>query len=180
MVLPLFTSLTGSRPYTMNVEGQLYGVEELRVTKTRSVRLTISGHSSCYQCSLPVSQGQYWFNNLKVENAAKVEISSNSRNVKTQSVTLHIQSLNLQGSSAVNADVLNMFSDVMKIQCDAKIDSSSQGYPAYQGPGYRSGCSSSAGAGHGGDGGYGERWGCSKCKQYSKYLACCLMSSRCL
>lgn len=152
----------------MNVEGQLFGLEELRISKALKARFSISGYTSCYGCSLPVSQGQYWFKKVNVENTANVEILSNSRNVKTQSVTLHVQSLNVQGTATINADVLNVFTDFMKVQCDAMVDSSSRGYPAYQGPGYRSGCGSSAGAGHGGDGGSGERWVCSKCTETGK------------
>lgn len=163
--LPLFTELSGSRTYSLNTEGHVYGVEELHISKSLSARFSISGQSSCYGCSLPISQGQYWFKRLRIENSAKAEMSSESLNVKTKTIVLHIQTLDVQGAASINADVMNMFTDFLKIQYDAKIDSSSRGYRAYQGPGYHSGCGSTAGAGHGGDGGYGNKWGCVKCSQ---------------
>lgn len=176
--LPLFITLRGSRTITMDIEGQVYGVEELRIPKAFHARLAKTGKSSCYGCNVPVSNGEYWLEKLTVAESAVVEVLSNSRNVKSQTIVLHVQSMNLQGTGKIKVDVINIFADFMKIQCDSQVDSSGQGYPAYQGPGYRSGCDKTAGAGHGGDGGYGRQWGCSTCNQPGMLMVYLLMVSR--
>lgn len=168
LVLPLLTVLAGSRTPVLNVEGHLYGIEELRVSKNLVARFAISGRSSCFGCNISTSSsgGDYWIQKLQAMQGANIEVLSNSKNVKSQAVVLYVKHIELKGTGRIIADVINMITDFMCVEYDAKVDTSSRGYPAYNGPGYRSGCSYSVGAGHGGDGGYGQLWGCSSCLKY--------------
>lgn len=170
LVLPLLTVLAGSRTPVLNVEGHLYGIEELRVSKNLIARFGLSGRSSCFGCgiSTPASVGHYWIQKVQAMQGATVDVLSNSKNVKSQTVVLYVKQIELEGTGRIKADVINMITDFMSVEYDAKVDTSSRGYPAYNGPGYRSECRSSVGAGHGGVGGYGELWGGYKCKQDGK------------
>lgn len=170
LVLPIFTVLSSSRNPALNVNGRVFGLEELRITQDTRVVFTAGGQSSCMRCNaitLSRSVSKYWLTQLQIMKGAKLQVISGSFDVNAKSVSLHIQKTYLDYTGSLQADVVVIFTDFLNLEFDSTIDTSGRGWPANQGPGRRSCCSqlgwSTCGAGHGGKGGYG----CSKsCKRW--------------
>lgn len=162
LYLPPLTVLTGTRKPSLQVYGVLREIEELRLFKGTQATLYIQGASMCANCSL--YSGRYWFKVLKMMQGALLTISSESKDIKKQTVTLHVQHLHLDYTSNIVGDVVFLLTNFMNVEYDASVDTSSRGWPASQGPGYSGGrCSNVAGAGHGGRGGAGYQKGCATC-----------------
>ena len=151
----------------LNVNGRVYGLEELRISKDTRVVFTDKGQSSCMRCSsIALSRfvGKYWMTRLRIMKGAQLEIQSASFDVTSKSVLLHFQQADLDYTGSLKADVVNVFTDLLSLEYDSNIDTSGRGWPAAQGPGATSCCTkfgqSTCGAGHGGKGGYGYSRAC--------------------
>jgi hypothetical protein len=167
LYLPLLTVINGNRAPALKVHGVLRGIEELRIYKGSHASVYIQGSSFCKNC--PPYTGQYSFKKVKIMQGASFTVNSNSQNIKTKTVTLNIQQLSLDYTGTIKGDVANMFTNFMNLEYDASVDFSHTGWPASSGPGFRSGCGSLAGAGHGGKGGSG----CTSCSVDGKQLEIC-------
>ncbi len=88
-------------------------------------------------------------------------IYSHSNDVTAKSVRLHVDSIDMESTSYISADVLQIIALQMKLELDSKITLSARGYAAGSGPG-RASCGTCAGAGHGGKGGVGYK-ACGSC-----------------
>lgn len=162
LVLPIFTVLSSSRYPALNVNGRVYGLEELRISQQTRVIFSAGGQSSCMRCNvIALSQfvSKYWLTRLQIMKGAQLEIRSGSFDVTAKSVSLHIQQTELDYTGSLKADVITIFTDFLSLEYDSTIDTSGRGWPVGQGPGARSCCTkfglSTCGAGHGGQGGNG-------------------------
>lgn len=162
LYLPPLTVLTGSRDPAFEMKGVLREIEELRLFKGTHANLFIQGASLCANCSR--YSGRYWFKRLKIMQGAVLTITSDSKDIKIKTVTLHVKHLHIDYTGSLVGDVVYLLNDFMSIEYDATVDTSSRGWPASKGHGYSGGgCSNVAGAGHGGRGGPGYRRGCGAC-----------------
>ena len=165
LLLPVFTTLVGLRTEgALYVEGRLYGIESLRLyTGVRSV-VTDKGHTSCFGCNASFVvpyQSHYWFSKVNVMKDGTFELKSNSFNVNSRVVHLHVHEVDLDYSGQIKPDVVKMYTNVLSIEFDAGVDATQRGWPSVQGPGASRGCSQNvAGAGHGGAGGDGKSRNC--------------------
>ena len=169
LIFPILTVVTGTRSPALSVAGRIQGIEELRVFKNVHSILTDKGSSSCFDCSgNSQALSHYWFGKVKVMLGGQFEVLSDSRDIATRSVVLHISRMDLDYTGSVRADTVEMFSDFFSVEFDAKADGTGRGWPPGQGPGANTACEKVVGAGHGGAGGWGQISGCNRnCKPSS-------------
>lgn len=170
IVFPVRTTLRGTRTSALTVNGEIHGIEELRVSSNVAALLTEKGSSACFECnSTYTTISHYWFQKLKVSLGGTFEVQSSSQDISAQSVYLHVCETALDYTGKLKADAVNILTDYFSIEFDATTDASSSGYPSQQGPGSITTCLGVAGAGHGGRGGSGYWSGCSRSCHTSSY-----------
>ena len=170
IVLPVRTTLRGTRTSALTVNGEIHGIEELRLSSNVATLVTEKGQSACLECNTTYTTptiGHYWFRKLKISLGAIFEVQSSSRNIATQSVHLHVRETALDYTGSLKADTVNVLTDYFSIEFDATTDASYSGWPSQQGPGSLGTCSGVFGAGHGGAGGSGYWTGCGHCPSSS-------------
>lgn len=169
IVFPVRTTLRGTRTSALTVNGEIHGMEELRVSSNIAALVTEKGFSACLECNSSYTTpaiGHYWFKKLKVSLGGTFEVQSSSQDISAQSVYLHVFETALDYTGSLKADAVNILTDYFSIEFDASTDASSSGWPSQQGPGSITACSGVAGAGHGGVGGTGYRTGCTPCNTH--------------
>ena len=166
IVFPVHTTLRGTRTSALTVNGEIHGIEELRVSSNVAAFVTEKGFSACLECNSSYTTptiGHYWFKKLKVSLGGIFQVQSSSQDISTQSVYFHVHETALDYTGSLKADAVNFLMNYFSSEFDATIDASSSGWPAQQGPGKITTCSAVAGAGHGGAGGSGYWTGCGSC-----------------
>lgn len=170
ILFPVRTALRGTRTPALTINGEIHGIEELRLSSNVAVLLTEKGFSACFECNSSYTTpaiGHYWFKKLKVPLGGTLEVQSSSQDISVQSVYLHACETDLDYNGKLKADAVTILTDYFSIEFDATTDASSSGWPSQQGPGSITTCSGVAGAGHGGAGGSGYWSGCSSCNTNS-------------
>ena len=163
IVLPVRTTLRGTGSPALTVNGEIHGVEVLRVSSNVDILMTEKGASACVACSSGFKApyvGHYWFQKLQVSLGGIVKVQSSTKNVSAKAVHLHMFETALDYTGSIKANAVNVYTDYFSIEFDATTDGSGFGWSAQQGPGSRTACSGQAGAGHGGSGGSGYWTGC--------------------
>ena len=166
IVLPVRTTLRGTRTSALTVNGEIHGIEELRLSSNVATLVTEKGQSACLECNTTYTTptiAHYWFKKLKISLGATFEVQSSSKDISTQSVYIHVLEAALDYTGSIKADAVNVLANYFSIEFDATTDASYSGWPSQQGSGSLATCSGVFGAGHGGAGGYGYWTGCGSC-----------------
>lgn len=166
IILPVRTTLRGTRTSALTVNGDIHGIEELRLSSNVAAYVTEKGQSACLECNTTYTTptiAHYWFKKLTISLGATFEVQSSSQDISTQSVHLHIHETALDYTGSLKADAVKVLADYFSIEFDATTDASYSGWPSQQGPGSLTTCSGVFGAGHGGAGGSGYWTGCGHC-----------------
>lgn len=166
IVLPVRTTIRGTRTSALTVNGEIHGIEELRLSSNVATLVTEKGQSACLECNTTYTTpliGHYWFKKLQVSLGATFEVQSSSQDISTQSVHLHVGETALDYTGSLKADAVNLLTNYFSIEFDATTDASYSGWSSQQGPGSLATCSGVFGAGHGGAGGNGYWTGCGYC-----------------
>ena len=161
--LPVRTTLRGTGSPGLAADGEIHGIEWLRISQNVKALFTEKGASSCFKCdaaSKTAYISHYWFEKLQISLGGSVNIQSSNQNVSSNAVNLHLLKASLEYTGSLKPDAVKIFTEYLSIEFDAKVDGSGLGWQAQKGPGSRGGCSSQAGAGHGGGGGSGYWSGC--------------------
>lgn len=163
LVLPQITALAGSRSPSLEIYGGVYGVRQLRVYSGSHAQLRRDGHSGCFGCASEYFTGNlarsYWFEDIIVKGDGRFEMVSTGQDVRL-ATQLHTTSISVENNGLVAMDTAEVFMKYVKVDYDARFDSSGRGWPAKSGPGAgQSGCAG-GGAGHGRPGGRGYRSAC--------------------
>ena len=170
ILLPLHTTLRGTGSPALTVNGEIHGIEVLRISSNVYALMTEKGASACSSCSVGLIApyvGHYWFKKLQVSLGGTLKIQSSTQNVSAKAVHLHMFETALDYTGSLKADAVNVYTDYFSLEFDSTTDGSGLGWPAQQGPGSRTTCSGQAGAGHGGSGGSGYWTGCGSCYTHS-------------
>ena len=166
ILFPVRTTLRGVASPGLTVNGEIHGIEELRVSSNVQALVSEKGSSGCMACNTSFTTpyvGHYWFKRLQVSLGGSFKVQSSTQNVSAGAVHLHILHTALDYTGSMKADAVNIYAEYFSIEFDATTDGTGLGWPNQQGPGSKSSCSGQAGAGHGGRGGYGYWTGCSSC-----------------
>lgn len=177
--LPVRTTLRGTGSPALTVNGEIHGIELLRVSTNVYALVTEKGASACVKCSSGFKTpyvGHYWFQKLQVSLGGTFKVQSSTQNVSAKAVHLHVSETALEYTGSLKADAMNIYTDYFSLEFDATTDGSGFGWRARQGPGSRTTCSGQAGAGHGGGGGYGYWDGCGRCDASGGELALLFLS----
>ena len=164
--LPIRTTLRGTGSPGLTVNGEIHGIEWLRISQNVNALFTEKGASSCVKCDAAFKTAyisHYWFKKLQISLGGTVNIQSSNQIVSSNAVNLHLLEASLEYTGSLKPDAVKIFTEYLSIEFDAKVDGSGLGWQAQKGPGFRAGCSSQAGAGHGGGGGSGYWSGCGSC-----------------
>ena len=151
--------MAGLRNPAFNNYGTILGLQTLRIFKNTHVILQQTGQTSCIRCFFAGSNvtefpGHYYFGSVAVMKGAYITVYSRSSNVKTSSVKIFVDYLDVENTGYISVDAVQIIAVRFKIEKNAKVTSSGRAWSLGQG---RAGCGSCAGAGHGGRGGYGYR-----------------------
>ena len=151
----------------MDIYGTLLGIQTLKLFTSTSISFQSTGQTSCIACFFAASNttefpGRYYFGSLILMKAASLTINSHSTDIVTKSIHLYVDSIDLEGTSYISADAMQIISLKVKVEIDARILLSARGYASGTGPGRAASCPHCAGAGNGGSGGVGYRQ-CDKC-----------------
>ena len=166
ILLPVRTTLRGTGSPALTADGEIHGIEWLKIFNNVNAILSEKGASACVTCNAASKTpyvGHYWFKKLQISLGGILNIQSSTQNVSARAVNLHLFEAALEYTGSVKADAVEIFTDYFSIEFDATADGSGLGWNAGQGPGSRTSCSSVAGAGHGGIGGSGYWSGCGSC-----------------
>lgn len=166
IVFPIRTSLRGTRAPALTVNGEIHGIEELRLSSNVDTLVTEKGFSACLGCHSNYTTdytGHYWFKKLHVSLEGTFQVQSSTQSISAQAVHLHMSEIALDYTGSLKVDAANILTNYFSLQFDATTDASSSGWSAQQGPGSYTTCSGVAGAGHGGRGGSGSISGCTTC-----------------
>lgn len=164
ILLPIRTTLRGTGSPALTVNGEIHGVEALRIATNVDALMTEKGSSACLACNANFKTpyvSHYWFKKLQISLGGTLEIQSTSHNVSGNTVHLHMVNAASEYNGLLKADTVNIHTDYFSVEFDSIVDTSGLGWGAQQGPGSRTACSGQAGAGHGGAGGSGCWTGCS-------------------
>ena len=175
VVFPVRTTLRGTRTPALIVNGEIHGIEELRVSSNVAALVTEKGFAACLECNssyITPTIGHYWLKKLKVSLGGTFQVQSSSQDISAQSVYLHVYETALDYTGSLKADTVNIITNYLTSEFDATIDASGSGWPAQQGPGSITTCSAVAGAGHGGTGGSGYWTGCGSCNTNTGNFTC--------
>ena len=166
IVFPIQTTLLGTRAPALTVNGEIHGIEELRLSSNVGSLVTEKGFSACLDCHSNYTSdyiGHYWFKKLQVNLGGTFEVQSSVQTISSQAVRLHMGEIALDYTGSLKADAAKLLTEYFSLEFDAATDASSSGWSSQQGPGSSTTCSGVAGAGHGGRGGTGYFSGCTSC-----------------
>ena len=166
ILLPVRTTVRGTRSPALTVDGEIHGIEWLKISQNVNALFTEKGASGCVECTAAFKTpylSHYWFKKLQISLGGTLNIQSSTQNVSGRAVNLHLFETALDYTGSITADALKLLTDYFSIEFDATVDGSGLGWQAHEGPGRKTDCSYRAGAGHGGIGGRGYWSGCGSC-----------------
>lgn len=166
IVFPIQTTLLGTRAPALTVNGEIHGIEKLRLSSNVGTLVTEKGFSACLDCHSNYTTdyiGHYWFKKLQVDLGGTFQVQSSVQTISSLAVRLHTGEIALDYTGSLKADAAKLLTEYFRLELDAVTDASGSGWSSQKGPGSSTACSGVAGAGHGGRGGTGYFSGCSSC-----------------